>query len=212
MAEPGKFDGLGEQAPLSARQAPRHGLPSDMSGEISTELEGGRSESDQQRLTDTEKLLDEHQEAVFRYAYRLSGCASTAEDIVQEVFLRAFRNLHQLRDASAARGWLLVIARNEFVRWCRKSKAGGVAMDLQDFELSREHAEPHVDCQEWVEVGLEQLPEEFRLVLLMFYFEELSYAEIAEQLKIPLGTVMSRLNRGRAHMKTALEKINSRAV
>jgi RNA polymerase sigma-70 factor (ECF subfamily) len=166
----------------------------------------------EERLARTEQLLAEHQAEVFRYAYRLSGCVSTAEDITQEVFLRAFRSLHQLRETDAARGWLLVIARNEFVRWCRKSAASGVAVDSQECELSDESDEPLVDRQEWVEVALRQLPEEFRLVLLMFYFEELSYAEIAEQLKIPMGTVMSRLSRGRAHLKAALEKGNSKVV
>jgi RNA polymerase sigma-70 factor (ECF subfamily) len=165
-----------------------------------------------ERLARTEKLLAEHQAAVFRYAYRLSGCVSTAEDITQEVFLRAFRSLHQLREMEAARGWLLVIARNEFVRLCRKSSTSCAAVETHEYELSDESDEPLVDRQEWVEVALRQLPEEFRLVLLMFYFEELSYADIAEQLNIPMGTVMSRLSRGRAHLKAALEKGNSKAV
>ena len=164
------------------------------------------------RLAYTERLLDEHQEGVYRYAYRLCGCSSTAADITQEVFLRAFRSLHQLRDESAARGWLLVIARNEFIRWCRRSADLGHAVDPQDCELPCESDLPRLERQEWVESALHRLPEEFRLVLLMFYFEELSYAEIAEQLKIPIGTVMSRLSRGRSHMKTELEKVNSRAV
>lgn len=209
MTEPEKFDGLGGETPLAAQQCRSvvHGSFSQSSnGQVIATAEA------QQRLVDTEKLLDEHQEAVFRYAFRLSGCSSTAEDISQEVFLRAFRNLHQLRDQAAARGWLLVIARNEFMRWCRKSKAGGISVDPQDCDILDDIEQPQVDNQEWVESALRQLPDDFRLVLLMYYFEELSYAEIAEQLNIPLGTVMSRLNRGRAHMKTALEKINTRTV
>ena len=152
-------------------------------------------------------MLDEHQERVFRYAYRLSGCAATAEDIAQEVFLRAFRSLHQLRDDAAARGWLLVIARNEFLRHCRRRAAScEVVVDPQDCDTAAEQIAPQIENQEWVAAALAQLPEDFRLVLLMYYFEELSYAQIAEQLNIPLGTVMSRLSRGKAHLKAALNQ------
>lgn len=214
MAVTGKFDNCGK----SSSQIPLEQLseepPPGWTAEEDVDSKGlmDSEQNVQQRLERTERLLDEHQEAVFRYAYRLCGCSSTAEDIAQEVFLRAFRSLHQLRDEAAARGWLLVIARNEFLRWCRKSADMGRAVDPQDCDLPSESELPLLERQEWVEVALQQLPDEFRVVLLMFYFEELSYAEIAEQLKIPVGTVMSRLSRGRGHMKTALEKVNSRPV
>ena len=159
-----------------------------------------------ERLLLTEKILDQHHETVFRYAYRLSGCASTAEDIAQEVYLRAFRSIHQLRDESAARGWLLVITRNEFARWCRrKSETIGVDLELEACTGLTDNHKPTLEQTEWVENALQQLANEFRSVLVMFYFEELSYAEIAEHLQIPIGTVMSRLSRGRAHMKAALD-------
>lgn len=176
-------------------------------GESSPEMPVENDISDEQRLDCTEKLLAEHQDTIFRYAFRLSGCAPTAEDITQEVFLRAFRSLHQLRDEAAARGWLLVIARNEFARWCRKSAAAGVELEpgLAD-SLGVSEDEPAVDRNEWIQRALDELPSEFRLVLLMFYFEDLSYAEIAEQLQIPMGTVMSRLSRGRSHLKSALQQ------
>lgn len=160
----------------------------------------------EQRLTQTELLLAAHQEAVFRYAYRLSGCEATAEDVTQEVFLRAFRNLHQLRDETAAVGWLLAIARNEFLRICRKKGSSVELIDPQNCDIADKLQPSTIDHQEWVARALEQIPEEFRLVLLMYYFEELSYAQIAEQLKIPIGTVMSRLSRGKTHLKTALDK------
>ena len=163
----------------------------------------------ERRLALTELLLAAHQEAVFRYAYRLSRCAATAEDVTQEVFLRAFRNLHQLRDETAAAGWLLAIARNEFLRICRKKGANVELIDPHKCDLTDKPQPPTIDHQEWVAQALEQLPEEFRLVLLMYYFEELSYAQIAEQLKIPIGTVMSRLSRGKSHLKTALDKSQS---
>jgi RNA polymerase sigma-70 factor, ECF subfamily len=159
------------------------------------------------KLTNTEQLLDEHFELVFRYAYRLSGNATAAEDVAQEVFLRAFRNLHQLRDAGAAKGWLLVITRNEFNRWCTKYAP---QPSLEAHEAPEESAEPEsavIDREEWVQQSLDQLPLDYRTVVVMFYFEQLSYTEIAEQLEIPLGTVMSRLNRGKAHLKKTLTNL-----
>ncbi len=164
-----------------------------------------------QRLSHTERLLEEHQASVFRYAFRLCGCAAAAEDIAQEVFLSAFRNVHQLRSPEASRGWLMAIARNEFIRWGRKSAAAGVVVDPQLSQALEqdETLEPTIDRQEWVERALQQLPEDYRIVLLMYYFEELSYAQIAEQLKIPMGTVMSRLSRGKAHMKSTLDQIDT---
>lgn len=153
----------------------------------------------------TERLLDEHYQVVFRYAYRLTGCAASAEDVTQEVFLRAYRSVHQLREQAAARGWLMTITRNEFARWCRKS-APGRSLESEGGDFPAAEVEPALDRCEWVQQALEELPQEFRQVLLMYYFEESSYAKIAQDLQIPIGTVMSRLNRGKGHLKAALDK------
>ncbi len=155
-------------------------------------------------LASTEQLLDHHFDTVFRYAYRLTGNATAAEDVAQEVFLRAFRNLHQLRDVGAAKGWLLVITRNEFARWCKKYAPKPSLEMVEAPEVPEEPDSVAVDREEWVQQSLEQLPLDYRTVVVMFYFEQLSYAEIAQQLEIPLGTVMSRLNRGKSHLKKAL--------
>lgn len=154
-----------------------------------------------------ERLLESYHSVVFSYAYRLSGNAAAAEDVSQEVFVRAFRNLHQLRDEKAMRGWLLVITRNEFARWCKKF-APPANLENQDFRESPvELGSEAVDRAEWVQKALGQLPAEYRLVVNMFYFEQLSYAEIAEALSVPMGTVMSRLNRGRTHLKKTLTSL-----
>ncbi len=155
-------------------------------------------------LEQTEQLLNDHFDTVFRYAYRLTGNSSAAEDVAQEVFLRAFRNSHQLRDAGAAKGWLFVITRNEFARWCKKfaPRSSLEMLDIPDHQTAADCSA--IDREEWVQQALEQLPVDYRTVIGMFYFEQLSYVEIAEELGIPIGTVMSRLNRGRAHLKKTL--------
>ena len=148
-----------------------------------------------------------HHELVFRYAYRLSGCRSAAEDICQEVFLRAFKSIEQLRDPLAERGWLLTITRNEFARWCRLAAAHRATSTEEDVADNATGSDQDLERRDWVQAGLDQLDPEFRAVVLMYYFEQLSYADIAASLEIPVGTVMSRLSRAKSHLKRCLSEI-----
>ena len=158
-----------------------------------------------------EELVLEHFDHVYRYALRLSGNSTAAEDIAQDVFLRAIKSIHQLRDPAAVTAWLLTIVRNEFARMCqaRKMVYGLDETTLDSGPIADADHVQVVDGHDWVHQALKLLPDEFRLVVLMFYFEEKSYAEIASELEIPMGTVMSRLNRGRQHLKQALEASQS---
>ena len=94
--------------------------------------------------------------------YRLTGCRSAAEDITQEVFLRAFRSIEQLRDPLAERGWLLTITRNEFARWCRLAAAQRATSTEDDVADQGEAGESDLERRDWVQSALEQLPVEFR--------------------------------------------------
>lgn len=161
----------------------------------------------QQRHARTSQLLDNHHEVVFRYAYRLTGCRSSSEDITQEVFLRAFKSLEQIRNPLAERGWLLAITRNEFARWCRLAAARRTSSVESDIEDRVEGGDQDLERRDWVQAAMNQLPPEFRTVVLMFYFEQLSYTEIAESLVIPIGTVMSRLSRAKGQLKRCLDDI-----
>ena len=163
--------------------------------------------SAQQRLARTNQLLANHHELVFRYAYRLTACRSSAEDITQEVFLRAFKSIEQLRDPQAERGWLLAITRNEFARWCRLAAAQRATVSEGEVADPIEGGEVDLERRDWVQAALDQLEPEFRAVVLMFYFEQMSYTEIAETLEIPVGTVMSRLSRAKSHLKRCLDDI-----
>lgn len=177
-------------------------------GPWSAEQLGSDSMQDSQRVAITETLMDQFHADIYRYAYWLTGCRSSAEDITQDVFAKAFRGLHRLREMRAAKSWLMTIARNEYSRWCKKLPPKLRIDDDGSFEpcVSEESA-PAGDNLEWVQKGLEELPSEFRLAVLMYYFEGLSYAQIAEELSVPIGTVMSRLSRGRMHLKSALERL-----
>jgi len=156
-------------------------------------------------------LVDRNYAAVYRYALRLSGCPATAEDIVQEVFARAVTHLHQLRERAAERGWLMAIARREFLRWLRVGAhpKQGHRVPLEHENLSTEDlAGQQVENRDWVQAALSLLNQDARMALLMYYFEDLSYAEIAQQQQIPIGTVMSRLSRGREQLRSALQRLN----
>jgi RNA polymerase sigma-70 factor (ECF subfamily) len=148
-------------------------------------------------------LVVEHHAALYRYAYRLTGQQADAEDLTQQAFLVAQQKLHQLREPGRARAWLFAVLRSCFLKNCRKwsPEPGGL------WEAEEVAAEsPALDAidQQGLAEALAELPDEFRVVVLMFYFEDLSYKEIAEQLELPIGTVMSRLSRAKGHLRRRL--------
>ena len=152
------------------------------------------------------QLVDQHYESVFRFAYRLSGTSHEAEDISQQAFLDAQRKLDTLRDPDKVRAWLFMIVRNLYRRRIRdRVTRGEVALEAVADPVDQkrggdERVERSLDSESLQQV-LNELPEEFRSVLLLFYFRELSYREIAEQLDVPIGTVMSRLSRGKKQLR-----------
>jgi RNA polymerase sigma-70 factor (ECF subfamily) len=152
------------------------------------------------------QLVDQHYESVFRFAYRLSGTSHEAEDISQQAFLDAQRKLDTLRDPDKVRAWLFMIVRNLYRRQIRdRVTHGEVALEVlvepvDQKRGSDKQVERSLDSESLQQV-LNELPEEFRSVLLLFYFRELSYREIAEQLDVPIGTVMSRLSRGKKQLR-----------
>jgi len=150
------------------------------------------------------QLVAEHHQAVYRYAYRLTGSTQDAEDLAQQVFLVAQRKLGQLRNLDSARKWLFVILRHCFLR-DRQRRRPVLAVDLK-LNIDSIPAEPpgeEID-RDRLQRALDELPEAFRLVLVMFYFEDCSYREIAERLDVPIGTVMSRLARAKGHLRAIL--------
>lgn len=152
------------------------------------------------RQREVSALVEAHYAVLYRYAFRLSGSAADAEDLTQQAFLTAQQKLDQLRTAENAKAWLFAIIRNAYL----KSRRGpnGSAVPLESV------AEPSLPCDGPPELTSEELtqilaeiPDEFRVPLILFYFEDLSYREIAAALELPIGTVMSRLSRGKAHLR-----------
>jgi RNA polymerase sigma-70 factor, ECF subfamily len=161
--------------------------------------------SDDRAKTDVQRLVDEHLQAVYAYAYRLAGSAPDAEDLTQQVFLLAQQRLDQLRQPEAARSWLFTILRNCFFKTRQRPvpvPATRVGLNLDAVPTAADD-EAEIDPARLQE-ALSELAPEFRLVLTMFYFEDCSYREIAKQLELPIGTVMSRLARAKQHLRSRL--------
>ncbi|MCA9076227.1 MAG: RNA polymerase sigma factor [Planctomycetaceae bacterium] len=148
--------------------------------------------------------VEEHSSLVYRFAYRLCGSAADAEDLTQQTFLTAHRKLDQLRDHEKARSWLLSIVRNTYLKSLRGSQQFVAFESCDGFaDPSHDQWESPIDGEE-LQAALNELPEEFRTPVILFYFEEMSYKDIATHLDIPTGTVMSRLSRGKAYLRQRL--------
>ena len=149
-----------------------------------------------------EGWVQEHQRLLYRIAYWWVASKTDAEDLVQETFLEAYRSRHSLRDLQLLRPWLVGILRHRHSRL----KHHHARADVLPIELVEEPAVPADFDLESLDLhrALQQLDAHHRLPVMLFYFEELSYRDIAVALSIPIGTVMSRLSRSR---KVLLEKL-----
>jgi RNA polymerase sigma-70 factor (ECF subfamily) len=156
----------------------------------------------------------EHLDALYGYALTLTRQVSEAEDLVQETYLRAVRNMGQLAQNSNIKAWLFVIMRNAWLNQVRHERVGPRFVELQEFnsvqasdQLSSEN--PHVLYLRKIEKlqvreAIDSLPAPYREVVLLRDIEGFSYHEIASMLACPAGTVMSRLGRAREKLRQLL--------
>lgn len=154
-----------------------------------------------------------HLDLLYRVALRLSGDPARAEDLVQDTVLKALAAWSRFRPGSNVRAWLITILRNQFISTWRKGSRAPVAADP---ELLPELVDPHNPdpegqffeqlIDEEVTGALAALPDEFREVVLLSDLEGLPYAEVAEAIGIPVGTVKSRLFRGRRILQGQLRR------
>jgi RNA polymerase sigma-70 factor, ECF subfamily len=153
---------------------------------------------------DMAQLVAEHHEAVYRYAYRLTGSVQDAEDLTQQVFLVAQQKIGQLRKMEVAKSWLFTVLRNAFLKQRHRARPI-LAIDL-DLNVGNLRAAPPTEPvdSDRLQAALDRLPDAARLVVTMFYFEGRSYKQIAKELELPIGTVMSRLARAKAYLRLLL--------
>lgn len=172
-------------------------------------------------LTERKRLFDieamPHMKLLYNYAYRLTSNQMEAEDLVQDTYLRAFRFFHRFERGTNCKAWMFRILKNCYINQYRKTKKEPSKVDYEEVEnfydsIRSEAVDPN-DLEQKVFsnlldddliIALNSLQDDYKTVVILCDLEGLSYEEIAEFLEVPIGTVRSRLHRGRKILEKKL--------
>jgi len=165
-----------------------------------------------------DELVQRHQQRAYNYAYRLTSNPDEAADVVAESFLRVYRSLESFKGESSFTTWLFRIETNCFLDMKKRAKSRqSVSLDemvqvndgqletqiVDDSKSAHEHVEQH-ERLALIQSAMKMLPSHQRTVLFMYHAEAMSYEAIAHALRLPVGTVKSRLNRARLSLQAIL--------
>lgn len=160
------------------------------------------------------QLVDAHYVALYRFALSLAKNSADAGDLVQQTFFIWATKGHALREVTKAKSWLFTTLYREFLRGRRRDSRATSIEDLPvgDTDIAAEEIDrvARLDAASVV-AALQTVDEVFRAPLTLFYLEDMSYQEIAAALEVPIGTVMSRLSRGKAQLRGALAREETEA-
>jgi RNA polymerase sigma-70 factor, ECF subfamily len=153
---------------------------------------------------DFERIVMPEAQRLLRFALRLTRDTPSAEDLVQETLLKAWRSFHQLHDGTSARAWLYRILINAFYGHARKAPA---TVPLKDQAYANSALIERLEINQ----ALDSLPLEHRTVLLLGVVEGFTCREVSEILSVPIGTVMSRMSRARKSLREKLAPLAAAA-
>lgn len=169
------------------------------------------------RHLDFEREALPHMDALYNFALRMTSDPDEADDLLQETFLKAYRFFDKFEQGTNCKAWLFRIMKNSFINIYRRSSKEPAKVDYNDVEefyhsIRAESTDPN-DLEQKifsnildddVSTALESLPEEFRTVVILCDIEGFTYEEIADFVECPIGTVRSRLHRGRKMLRASL--------
>ena len=160
-----------------------------------------------------EELIRQYEKKVYTLCFRMCGNSEDAEEAAQDAFLALWRGIDRFRQESSLSTWIYCLATNACIDTLRRRKkqSGSVSLDDEELFVDAVDTSPqpqetveHRETQKLLQEGLSALPEEYRKVLILREIEGLSYTEIAESASIELGTVKSRISRGRSLLRNFL--------
>lgn len=175
------------------------------------------------RTTKFERIFDEefmpHADALYNFSYHLTGNEEDANDLFQETLMKAWRFIDRYEEGTYAKAWLFTIAKNAFINEYRRRLKTPNRVELQDYITRKDKTSKpltgNLDLRQEmfqylmgdeVTRAINQLPIDFRTVILLCDIEEFTYEEIAKILDVPIGTVRSRLHRARNELKKKLKE------
>ncbi|MBE0642627.1 MAG: sigma-70 family RNA polymerase sigma factor [Bacteroidetes bacterium] len=175
------------------------------------------AEALRKRHRDFEREALPHMDALYNFALRMTSDPDEADDLLQETFLKAYRFFDKFEQGTNCKAWLFRIMKNSFINIYRRTSKEPDKVDYNDVEefyhsIRAESTDPN-DLEEQifsnildddVSTALESLPEEFRTVVILCDIEGFTYEEIADFVECPIGTVRSRLHRGRKMLRVKL--------
>lgn len=172
-----------------------------------------------QKQEDFEEEIIPHLDAMYNFALRLTSDPSDAEDLVQDSIVKAFRFFSSYEKGTNAKAWLFRILKNSYINNYRKKSKQPNQVDYDEvatfYETIRAERTDTSDLEDKmfrdlidddISTALEELPEDFRTVVLLCDVEGFTYEEIANMLDVPIGTIRSRLHRGRNLLKAQLQE------
>jgi RNA polymerase sigma-70 factor (ECF subfamily) len=156
-------------------------------------------------------LVDRYEQKLLRYGTKFLARTEDIEDMVQDIFVSAYRNIQSFDSSLRFSPWIYRIAHNAFVNGLRQNKRGPVYMDFdtllahQVYEDQAETERDQKDMRALIDRGLQGMSAKYQEILVLHYFEEMAYKDIADILQIPIGTVSVRMRRAKEALKASIK-------